>query len=84
MVFNKNNVYPKAIKEKGMVIYTYDINEEHIDRVGKNPIRIVASGTGDRAGSVIVITEIDAKRMLSSKTTRDAIQNGNIVIIVDP
>ncbi len=84
MVFNKNNVFPENIKEKGMVIYTYDINEEHIDRVGKNPIRIVASGTGDRAGSVIVITEIDAKRMLSSKTTRDAIQNGNIVIIVDP
>ena len=83
IVFDKNNIYPEIIREKGMVRYSYDINADHLDRVGKNPLRIVANGTGDRSGSVIVITEIDAKKMLSSNTTRQAIQNGKIVIIID-
>lgn len=82
VVFDKNNVYPEIIREKGMVRYSYDINDDHSDRVGKNPLRIVADGTGDRSGSVIVITVIDAKRMLSSQVTRDAIQNGRIVVVI--
>lgn len=83
IVFNKNNVYPEIIREKGMVRYSYDINEDQTDRVGKNPFKLVASGVGDKSGGIIVITEIDAKKMLSSITTKKAINTGNIVIIID-
>ena len=67
-----------------MVRYSYDIYEDQTKRVGNNPFRIVASGTGDRSGSNIVITVSDAKRMLSSETTRKAIQNGKVVILIEP
>ena len=84
LVFDQNNVYPEIIREKGMVRYSYDIYEDQTKRVGNNPFRIVASGTGDRSGSNIVITVSDAKRMLSSETTRKAIQNGKVVILIEP
>jgi|GEM_PF-1164920 len=83
-VFDKNNVYPDIIRKKGMVRYSYNINEDQTERVGNKPLKIVACGTGDRSGSHIVITELDAKRMLSSEKTREAIKSGNIVIIIDP
>lgn len=82
-VFDLNNVYPDVIREKGMVRYSYDINENFNERVGKNPLRIIASGAGDRSGSQIVITTSDAKKMLSSEITRKAIHYGEIVIIID-
>ncbi len=83
IVFDKNNIYPEIIREKGMVRYSYNVYEDLEDRVGKNPFRLVADGVGDKSGGIIVVTEIDAKKMLSSTTTRKAINNGNIVIIID-
>ncbi|HOJ64613.1 MAG TPA: hypothetical protein PLE45_09355 [Spirochaetota bacterium] len=84
LVFNQYNIYAKVLKEKGMVRYSYDINEDISDRVGNNPVRIVAFGTGDRNGSIIVISENDAKLLLSSKETKEAIQYGKIALIIDP
>ena len=84
LVFNQNNVYPEIIKNKGMVRYSYDIMEDQRSRVGSSPLKIVAYGTGDRSGSHIVVSELDAKRMLASETTRNAIKNGKVVIIIDP
>lgn len=84
LVFNQNNVLPEVIKNKGMVRYSYDILENQTRRVGIRPLKIVAFGTGDRSGSHIVVSELDAKRMLASETTRNAIKNGWVVIIIDP
>ncbi len=84
LIFNQYNIYAKVLKEIGMVRYSYNIREKIEDRVGNNPLKIVAFGTGDRNGSVIVISENDAKILLSSRETRDAIKNGKIVIIIDP
>ena len=84
IIFNQNNVFPEAIKAKGMVKYSYDINEDNSSRVGKNPLKIVAEGTGDKSGSVIIITVNNSKKMLSSDITKKAIQNGNVVIIIEP
>lgn len=83
LVFNQYNLYAKVLKEKGMIRYLHSINEDVSDRVGNNPFRIVAFGTGDRNGNVLVISENDAKILLSSKETREAIQNGRIAIIID-
>lgn len=83
-IMDKNNVRPEVIREKGMIRYSYDIGEDVSDRVGDNPLKVVAYGTGDKSGSVLVISVENAKRLLSSKTTRNALQNGRIVIIIDP
>jgi hypothetical protein len=83
IVFDKNHVYPDTIRLKGMVKYSYNINDIDENRVGNNPLKLVAIGTGDKSGSCLVVTVIDAKRMLSSSVTRDAIQNGKIIIVID-
>ncbi|MCG8571598.1 MAG: hypothetical protein MJB14_15795, partial [Spirochaetes bacterium] len=84
LIFDKNNIYPDVIVEQGMVRYSYDINENVVDRIGSNPLTVVAYGVGDRRGSIIVVSQLNAKRMLSSPSIREAIQQGRVVIIVDP
>ena len=83
IVFNQYNVFASVIKKMGMVRYSYDISENLTDRVGNNPYNIVAYGTGDQRGSILVISVTDAKRILASDATRDSIQNGRVVIIID-
>ncbi len=83
LVFNQYNVLPDVIRNTGMVGYSYDILADHTNRVGNRPLRIVATGVGDRQGAVIVISERDAKLMLSSDSTKEAIRNGRVVIIID-
>ncbi len=71
------------IKQSGMVRYAQDINADHSDRVGEKPVQVVASGVGDRRGAVILITENDARLVLSSDSTKEAIKNGKVVIVID-
>lgn len=82
-VFNQFNVYPHITRQKGMVRYSYDINEDLEERVGPKPLHLVAYGAGDKLGAIIVISVPDAKRILSSASTKSAIQNGKIAIIID-
>jgi len=84
LVFSRYNVLPEVLKTKGMIRYSYDINEKLEERIGKNPYKLVAYGSGDRKGSIIVISENDAKKLLASEKTRKAIQNGNIVVVLSP
>jgi hypothetical protein len=84
IIFNRYNIFPEILKTKGMVRYSYDINEDQVEKVGKKPFKIVAFGAGDRKGSIIVITELDAERILGSDKTKNFIQNGNIVIVINP
>lgn len=83
IVFNQFNVYPHITREKGMVRYSYDINENLNERVGSKPLRLVAYGAGDRLGAIITISVADAKRILSSESTKSAIKNGKVAIIID-
>ncbi|MBN2544515.1 MAG: hypothetical protein JXB50_01880 [Spirochaetes bacterium] len=84
IVLDKNNIYPEVIKKKGMARYSYDINQDFTNLVGKNPYKIVAVGTGDRSGSHLVISVGSAKKMLSGDMTKKALQDGKIVIVIDP
>ena len=83
LVFDRYNIDPNIIKNKGMIKYTTNINENFTDRVGKNPLKITAYGIGDKTGSIIVISEIDAKKILSTAKTRNSIKSGSIIVIVD-
>jgi len=84
VVLEKDNIYPEVIKKNGMVRYSYDINQDFTSIVGKNPYKVVAVGTGDKTGSHLVISVGSAKRMLSGDVTKKALQNGKIVIVIDP
>lgn len=82
-VFNRHNVLPEVILERGMVRYSYDIHENATSRVGENPLRIVAYGAGSRSGAVVVISREAARDILSSRSTRDAVRNGRIEVVID-
>lgn len=84
IILDQSNVSPEIIKLKGMVRYSFDVNEKQTERVGEKPLFIEAYGAGDRAGSNIVVSVTDAKKMVSSEIIRNAIQNGKIVVIIDP
>ncbi len=84
IIFNRHNVKPSVMIKEGMVRYTYDAYNKHFeDRVGSKPLKIVANGAGNLSGSVIVISNTNATKILSSKRMRDAIGNGRIEVIVD-
>jgi hypothetical protein len=83
-VITKNNVLPEVILDRGMVRYSYDIKQNQEARVGEKPLRIVAYGAGDRAGGIIVISQLDAQKILSSEKTRNSVKNGNMVIVINP
>jgi hypothetical protein len=83
ILFDKDNILPEAIKKNGMARYSYDIREDLSSRVGTNPFRVVACGAGDRTGSVVVVSESDAKKILSSELLKNAIQHGNIAFIIN-
>ena len=83
-IISRHNVLPGVIHEKGMVRYSYDIKENQEERTGKKPLKVVAYKAGDSFGGIIIISEDDAKRILSSEKTRSSIKNGNIVIVINP
>ncbi len=83
LVFNEYNVLPEVIKNSGMVKYSYNIYEDNIERIGRNPLRVVAYGAADEDGSILIITQNDAKKMLASAESRNSIKNGKIVIVID-
>lgn len=83
-ILNRFNISPEIIKNKGMARYSYNINDKQTERIGNNPLKILAYGTGDNSGSVIIISQADAIKILSSEFTRKSLQNGNIVIVINP
>ena len=84
IVFNRHNVKPSVMIEKGMVRYTYDpYAKNSTDRVGAKPLKFVAYGAGNLSGSVIVISNSNANKILSSKKMRNAIANGRVEVIVN-
>jgi hypothetical protein len=83
-VISRHNVMSDVIRQKGMVRYSYDIKENQEERTGKKPLRVVAYKAGDSFGGIIIISDQDAKRILSSEKTRTSIKNGNIVIVINP
>ncbi len=83
IVFNRYHVLSEVIQDRGMVRYSYDIKEKIPERVGRNPLQVVAYGTGDEFGSVLVVSMKDARLMLSSTATRNAIKNGKVNVIIN-
>ncbi|MCH5149834.1 MAG: hypothetical protein J1G30_04125 [Spirochaetales bacterium] len=67
---------------KNLVLLKRDLKRTE-KRAGNNPLRIVAYGAGSKSGSVIVISKKNAREILASSSTRKAIADGKIEVIID-
>lgn len=67
---------------KSLILLKSDL--KRIDkRAGNNPLRIVAYGAGSKSGSVIVISNKNAREILAAASTRKAIADGKIEVVID-
>lgn len=67
---------------KSLVMLKKDLKRTE-KRAGNNPLRIVAYGAGSKSGSVIVISKKNAREILAASSTRKAIADGKIEVIID-
>lgn len=67
---------------KSLVMLKKDLKRTE-KRAGNNPLRIVAYGAGSKSGSVIVISKKNAREILAASSTRKAIADGKIEVVID-
>ncbi|MFW6231496.1 MAG: hypothetical protein ACOC37_00435 [Spirochaetota bacterium] len=79
------NIEPEVLATRGPAAYTDDIQATGLaDRIGSNPLRILAIGSFGRRPSDIVISERDATKILGSPHNASLLAQGRVVIVVDP
>jgi hypothetical protein len=75
---------PDVLATRGPVAYTDDAQATGLaDRIGSNPLRVLAIGTFGRRPSDIVISEQDAAEILGSPHNISLLAQGRVVIVVD-
>ena len=76
---------PDVVATRGPAAYTDDVQATGLaDRIGSNPLRILAIGAFGRRPSDIVISEQDAAKILGSRHNTSLLAQGRVVIVVDP
>lgn len=76
-------VNPDFLERWGPVMYTSDIFAPEVSRrIGDNPLRIIAYGCFGRYPTDVVISNEDAREVLSTANNRNLIAEGRIAIIV--
>lgn len=80
-----HHVEPEVLTTRGPVAYTDDVQAIGLaDRIGANPLRILAIGAfGDRPSDV-VISEQDAAKILGSPHNISLLARGRVVFVVSP
>ena len=71
-----------GVSLKSLILLKSDLKRTE-KRAGNNPLRIVAYGAGSKSGSVIVISNKNAKEILAATSTRKAIADGKIEVVID-
>jgi len=84
LIYEKNIVDPAQAKKQGIVFYTGTLDEsDYRDRIGTEPLRIIARGVfGDNRTDPIISNE-DAERILAKKENIELLRQGKIVIVCD-
>ena len=84
LIYGVNFVDPDYFTKWGMVQYTDDpYYTKYINRVGKNPFRIVALKENKLIETDIEISNEDAKILLQSELTKERLKEGRVIIILD-
>lgn len=84
LIYEKNIVDPDQAKKHSIVLYTGTLDEsEYRDRIGTEPLRIIARGVfGDNRTDPIISNE-DAERILAKKENIELLRQGKLVIVCD-
>ena len=84
LIYEKNIVDPSRAKKHGIVLYTGTLDESlYRDRIGTEPLRIIARGVfGDNRTDPIISNE-DAERILAKSENIELLRQGKIVIVCD-
>ena len=84
LIYEKNIVDPSRAKKHGIVLYTGTLDESlYRDRIGTEPLRIIARGVfGDHRTDPIISNE-DAERILAKSENIELLRQGKIVIVCD-
>lgn len=84
LIYEKNIVDPDQAKKHSIVLYTGTLDEsEYRERIGTEPLRIIARGVfGDNRTDPIISNE-DAERILAKKENIELLRQGKIVIVCD-
>ena len=84
LIYEKHIVDPDQAKKHSIVLYTGTLDEsEYRDRIGTEPLRIIARGVfGDNRTDPIISNE-DAERILAKKENIELLRQGKLVIVCD-
>ena len=84
-VLERDMLRPDWVERWGVVAYTESTNEyEWIDRVGNDPLRILARGVFGVLPTDLIISQADADRLLAHPDNRELLREGRILVIVPP
>ncbi|OJF77544.1 MAG: hypothetical protein BKP49_00725 [Treponema sp. CETP13] len=84
LIYEKNMTDPSIAKTIGIVQYTDSLNEkEYENRIGKNPLRIIARELFGAYRTDPVISRDDALKILSLKENLELLEQGRVVFLMD-
>jgi len=85
LIYEKNMVNSEQARKQSIVFYSSTLDESvYRDRIGTEPLRIIARGVfGDNRTDPIISND-DAERILTRKENIELLRQGKIVIICDP
>lgn len=82
IIYQKEFLTPQALSQWGMVQYSNTTDfTNYSDRVGTRPLRINARSLFGKNGTDIIISEEDAKQILSIEAISHLLRDGKVVII---
>ncbi len=83
-IYDKNMVDPEIAKKQSIVLYSSTLNEENYrDRVGSNPLRILARAVYGQNRTDPIISMEDSGQILSRPENLELLEKGRVVIICD-
>jgi hypothetical protein len=84
-VLNKWMCDPEYLKKWGMVVYSESNDEtEFLNRIGLYPLRTMVHQIFGKYNSDILLPDDVVKKLLSNKANRAMLQQGRILIIIEP
>lgn len=84
LVYFVDFIYPDYFKRWGSVGYSEDpYYHRFVDRVGNNPLRVVALKNEKLMDTDITISNRDASILLQYERSRESLKQGRVVIIID-
>lgn len=83
-IYEANMVNPAHLKELGSAAYTSTFDESpYQDRIGTNPLRIVASEIFGATNTDIILSQETVQILLANPQNRRLLQEGRVLVIVN-